>query len=253
MRLSMLLLHSSPPNCPLQYWMSLNYIIPSCLWLFYSCFLLLFLKCAHLFRAESWIKSSHLLWESRNPKELGGVSIVRMRRSLGIETKGGRWMAVLAHLSHSFTAGWEVEDISDKKERSLKELKTGSFQQAGRISKNKEKRPATCISKKYNPLSSFQYVFSDQNKILVWRTVLFFPYPSLGSCGRHLLFLSVQSLFPISSVNNTSFSSMEGSFPILGDCYGTGNPNFLSPHLSSLATGIGIGPKYMRQFLILLV
>lgn len=194
MRLSMLLHMAVPQFCPLRYWMSLNYIIPSCLWLFYSWFLLLFLKCAHLFQAESWIKSSHLLWESRNPKELGGVNTVRMRSSLEIETKGGRCMAFLAHLSHFLTTDWEVEDISDKEERSQKGLKIGSFQPAGKILKTTEKRSTTSISKKYNPPIPLSYTFSSQNKILVWRTVLFFPHPSLGSRGRHPLFLSAQSL-----------------------------------------------------------
>lgn len=66
--------HSSPPNCCYNTKM-LNYIIPSCLWLFYSCFSLLFLKCAHCFKLNCGWRgfSSCLLWELRNPKEPGGV------------------------------------------------------------------------------------------------------------------------------------------------------------------------------------
>lgn len=69
-------------------------------------------------------------------------------------------LTLLTHLKHSLMTGWEVEDISDKEERSLKELKTGSFLPAGRISKTEEKKLATCISKKYNsPTPLPVYVF----------------------------------------------------------------------------------------------
>lgn len=61
-----------------------------------------------------------------------------------------------------------------------------------------------------------------------WKTISF-PCPCLGGRGRHLLFLSAQSLFSVSSVNNTPISLMEGFFPTLNDCDGAANPN-TSPH-----------------------
>lgn len=138
-------LHSGPPNCPLQYW--------SVLELYYSFLLviILFLFFASFFEMCPPVSgfSSCLLWELRSHKELGGVSTVRMRSSLGQETKGGRCVTFLSHLRHSITTDWEVEDISDKEERSLKGLKTVFFLPAGRISKTKEKRSFTCTSKKY--------------------------------------------------------------------------------------------------------
>ena len=76
---------------------------------------------------ESSVFSPCLLRELRNPKELGGDGTVRMRSSLGKETKSGRCVAVLAHLGHPFTISWGVQDISDKEDRSLKGLKNGSF------------------------------------------------------------------------------------------------------------------------------
>lgn len=76
---------------------------------------------------ESSVFSPCLLRELRNPKGLGRDCTVRMRSSLGKETKSGRCVAVLAHLGHPFTVSWDVQDNSDKEDRSLKGLKNGSF------------------------------------------------------------------------------------------------------------------------------
>lgn len=86
----------------------------------------------------------------KKPQGTRWSATVRMRSSLRQETKGGRCVTFLTHLRRSLTTDWEVEDISDKEERSLVGLKTGSFLQARRISKTKEKRSSTCTSKKFN-------------------------------------------------------------------------------------------------------
>lgn len=128
-----------------------------------------------------------------------------MRSSPGKENKGGRCVVVLAPLGHSLTISQEVEDISDKEDRSLKGLKKGSFQPTRRIPQTKrEKDQPHLLAKNVHlpPLTSIHYLAKPR---VVCRTV-FFPHPYLGGCGRHLFFLSAQSMFPVSSVNNTPIS-----------------------------------------------
>lgn len=67
------------------------------------------LFCFILWNVPTHFKLNHesrgQLWELRNPKELGGVGIIRMRSGLGKETKSGRCVAGLAHLGHPPQAG----------------------------------------------------------------------------------------------------------------------------------------------------
>lgn len=43
---------------------------------------------------------------------------------------------------------------------------------------------------------------------------------------------------------------MEGYFPTVNDCDRAANPNTRPPTPSALATGIRVGPREVRQFLI---
>lgn len=63
-----------------------------------------------------------------------------MRSSPGKENKGGRCVVVLAPLGHSLTISQEVEDISDKEDRSLKGLKKDLFNQLEGSLRPKEKK-----------------------------------------------------------------------------------------------------------------